>query len=625
MPRLIVKKGLNRGAVYELHEPGATLGRDASNSIHVPSDTVSREHARFAWRDGVWFIQDMDSRNGTLVNGRRIVEIELHPDDEIAIGELVMQFVDAGPEPLVPGALAAETTELAVRESLSADTASLADSLARAGADARTRLLALVEMTRLANSARSLPELFAAVTDLLEDTLHPDRGVPILFDPRQGLVRPWVKAKSAFEQRLRDLPISSSIVDHVKEKRAAVWSQAPGRDRRFKRSRSIVDQKITSALCAPMRIGDRLLGVLYLDRLGDAPGFTHADLEFLTAVAVHVAVAVENVLRHQEAKRQRQVWERQSRGEYDIVGQSDPIRAVFRFIAKAAPADSSVLIEGESGTGKELVARATHCNSPRRTGPFEAVNCAALAHNLLESELFGHVKGAFTGADDERPGRFELADHGSIFLDEVGELPPESQSKLLRVVEQGEVRRLGDVKDRKIDVRVIAATNKNLRAEVDAGRFREDLYFRLNVLRVTLPPLRDHMEDIDLLAEHFLRYFIEKCGKGTVRLAPAAMAVFRQYAWPGNVRELRNVIERMVVMSEGPELDVDAIPYEVSGARPPETASAPSPDRSIADVEKEHIARVLKHAGGNKKEAARILGIDRSTLYARLKAYGIPS
>ena len=340
----------------------------------------------------------------------------------------------------------------------------------------------------------------------------------------------------------------------------------------------------------------------------------------------------------EEIGRERYVREREARGAYDIVGECEAMESVFRFIAKAAPAEAGVLIEGESGTGKELVARAIHLNSPRRHQPFEAVNCAAMAPTLLESELFGHVRGAFTGADRDRPGRFELADGGTLFLDEIGELPDGSQSKLLRVIETGELRRVGDIKDRKVNARVIAATNKKLAEEVARARFREDLYFRLNVLKISLPPLRERPGDVRVLAEHFLKQFAEKCGRPALRFEANVWPLFEGYPWPGNVRELRNAIERMVVMAEGDALRLEDVPFEIrSGklaARPADAAAPAAPPdlptgnvagepATLRDLERDHIARVMQRTAGNKKEAARILGIDRSTLYAKLKAYGL--
>ena len=621
MPTLVVENGPNKGMVYDLREPGVSIGRDPSNAIQLPSTTVSRVHARLDASPEGWVIRDCDSRNGTRVNSEPVETSRLAHGDEILLGDITLRFVEADTTP-VPADELTDTTSLEVREELPADAIERLEHPSEEQPADASSLPALLEVSRLVSVAHSLAELFGGVTGVLEKRLKPHRTVPILFDETHGMLRPWVKARSDFDAQLAQLPISKTIVKYVQEHRSAVLSQSTAKDRRFRGSRSIVRHHITSALCAPMCIGGKLLGVLYADRLGDTKPFGKNDLELLTAIATQAAVGIENARFHSQTGRERRVWDRQVRGQYNLIGQSEAIQQVFRFIARAAPADASVLIEGESGTGKELVARAIHFNSPRQRQPFETVNCAALAPGLVESELFGHVKGAFTGADANRPGHFELADGGSIFLDEIGELPEETQSKLLRALEQGEVRRVGDVKDRPVNVRVITATNKDLRSLVDTRTFREDLYFRLNVLRIVLPPLRERIADIKPLAEHFLDHFCRKCSRAATSLAPEVIALFQDCKWPGNIRELRNVIERMVVMAEGPELGLPDVPYDLRGpAGAPGDQPASAEPSTLAEMEREHIRRVLEYAGGNKKEAARLLGIDRSTLYAKLKAY----
>ena len=635
MARLIVREGPGRGTAYELVEDAVTIGRDPSNVIQIPSETVSRAHAVIKRQsDGEgesWVIQDLQSKNGVVVNTRRVKRATLSSADEIRLGETVWMFIERDFGPLESRDMTDAGDTLLMRDVLRGDALGArpigAESALAAG-DTQKRLLALLELGRLASSAKSYPELFQAINAAAEQNLRPHRTVPILFDERKGLLRPWISHRGEFEQHLAKIPISSTIVNYVRENRAAILSEAAQKDDRLRDARSIATHEITSAMCAPIQLGDRLLGAIYVDRLGDADRFTKADLELLTAIAVQAAVAVENVRIRVEMGRERYMREKEARGAYDIVGQCDAMQTVFRFIAKAAPTDASVLIEGESGTGKELVARTIHLNSSRRHQPFEAVNCAAMAPSLLESELFGHVRGAFTGADRDRPGRFELADGGTLFLDEIGELPENSQSKLLRVIESGEIRRVGDVKDRKVDVRVLAATNKTLADEITAGRFREDLYFRLNVLKICLPPLRERPGDIRLLAEQFLKHFAEKCGRPKLRFEERILALFEGYPWPGNVRELKNAIERMVVMAEGETLGLEDVPFEIRfggaagaavGAETPAAEGKALPP--LRDVERTHIERVLQYTGGNKKEAARILGIDRSTLYARLKTF----
>ncbi|HRU04468.1 MAG TPA: sigma 54-interacting transcriptional regulator [Candidatus Brocadiia bacterium] len=629
MPRLVCRTGPNQGAVYELAGDRVTVGRGVEATIQIPSEIISRTHAAFLRDASGWRVRDEGSRNGTFVNGQRVAETRLKAGDEVLIGESSFVYVVEDATDAEAPVMDDLAGELAVSEALDAGDlarrarARLAKAVAKDDTQGR-RLLSLLDFSRAAGAATTYPEIFSALTTMIENDLKPHRVVPILFDAEKGALMPWMKAASGFARALSRVPISRTIVNYVRDRRVAVLSEEASRDDRFRGARSIHEQRIATAMCAPMLAGGELIGMIYADRLGDAARFQSEDLEALNAFASQAASAVASVRSMDHMRRERQVRDKELRGKYDIAGCSPAIEKVFSFIAKAAPASSSVLILGESGTGKELVARAIHASSPRRYQAFEAVNCAALAPSLLESELFGHVKGAFTGADADRAGRFELADGGVLFLDEIGELPESSQSKLLRALEQGEVRRLGGVKDVKVDVRLIAATNKKLEDEMRAGRFREDLYFRLNVLAVELPPLRERREDIPLLAERFLREFVASCGRPALRFSEATLKALEQHDWPGNVRELRNVVERMVVMAEGPTLEPADIPYASrAGARPAPSSGEAWQPRSLREMERDHIARVLEHTGGNKKETARILEIDRSTLYAKLKLYGL--
>ncbi|MDP7135010.1 MAG: sigma-54-dependent Fis family transcriptional regulator, partial [Planctomycetota bacterium] len=396
-------------------------------------------------------------------------------------------------------------------------------------------------------------------------------------------------------------------------------------DERFQGARSIAVNRIATAMCVPILYEKNLKMLVYVDRLGEAQSFTHDELEMLNAIGVCLAPPLENISYADRVSEERRVLVSEIRDQHNIIGESEAIKQVYTFIEKAASSDACVLVTGESGTGKELVARGIHYNSDREGRALEIVNCAALNHTLMDSELFGHARGAFTDAREEKPGRFELADKGSIFLDEIGELSEESQSKLLRVLETGELRRLGDTADRHVDIRVIAATNRDLRDEIKEGRFRSDLFYRLNVLSMKLPPLRDRVGDIELIAGHFLNEFGNKCARPELQYSDEAMSALTSHDWPGNVRELKNVVERMVVMSSGQVIQLEDIPLEVRGASP---ASGPAeittdPLCTLADLERVHIIRILQHTGGNKKEAAQMLGIDRSTLYARIKTYEI--
>jgi DNA-binding NtrC family response regulator len=308
-------------------------------------------------------------------------------------------------------------------------------------------------------------------------------------------------------------------------------------------------------------------------------------------------------------------------GLESIIGQSAPMHEVFETIKQVAPTRATVLIQGESGTGKELVARAIHQLSPRSRGPFVAVHCAALSHALLESELFGHEKGAFTGASERRRGRFELADGGTLFLDEVGEIDPAIQVKILRVLEERRFERVGGQETLDVDVRMVAATNRDLRAMVGEGRFREDLYFRLYVVAITLPPLRDRSGDVPMLVQHYLRQFAEENGKMIEGLSPEALEALAAYPWPGNVRELRNAVERMVVLSRSARLGIRDVPAQIREAAGGRPGLPVRGGLSLAESERQMIARALRLHDGNRTRAAAELGISRRTLHRKLREF----
>jgi PAS domain S-box-containing protein len=303
---------------------------------------------------------------------------------------------------------------------------------------------------------------------------------------------------------------------------------------------------------------------------------------------------------------------------FGILGKSAPMQRLFEMIQSVSQSDTPVMIYGQSGTGKEMVARAIHWASPRECKPFIKVNCAALNENLLESELFGHVKGAYTGADRSRIGRFEAANGGSIFLDEIGDIPLSTQVKLLRVLEEKEIERVGDQTPIKVDVRIITATNKNIEDLIAQGRFREDLYFRVNVFPLTIPPLRERPEDIPIIIQHFLEQHNQKSGKKIAGLSPEAVARLSAYAWPGNVRELRNAIEYALVLCPGGEIDSRHLPQKIAA----EAICPPSPELSPVQ-ERDELLRILRRAGGNQSAAARMLGVSRVTVWKRMKKHRI--
>jgi DNA-binding NtrC family response regulator len=314
------------------------------------------------------------------------------------------------------------------------------------------------------------------------------------------------------------------------------------------------------------------------------------------------------------------------RYEYkNIVARSDKMQAVLALVERVAPSNSTVLLGGESGVGKDLIARAVHEHSHRASGPFVKINGTAIPENLLESELFGYEKGAFSGASSSKPGKFELADKGTLFLDEIGDVPPATQVKLLRVIQEREFERLGGTKTLKVDVRLIAATNRDLRAALEEGSFREDLYYRLNVVAIDIPPLRDHKEDIPALAGFFLQKFARESGKAVHSITPQAMKLLTEFHWPGNVRELENVLERGVTLSAGTELGVADIHLDVPAPRAAASSLPVLPEgMTLEQWEDEMIREALRRANGNKSQAARALGLSRNALRYRLSRMGVP-
>ncbi len=637
MPKLIVQSGPNKGTIYELGDEPMVLGRDLTCEMQVPDDKVSRRHVRIAREGEAWTLTDLGSRNGTLVNGTRMETRTLVPLDEVKVGDTTLLFVA---EDEARGELPAEDTswvrptiaDTVVGDRLRLLTRGQVTHSPEELGRANDGLITVFRYSTLASQAKALSQLLDALVEAVREAVSPDRVVPILVDPASGQQRPWMRRESALDRKMAEVPVSRTIIEFAFRERLSVLSHAPAEDERFRNSPSIQLNRIATAMCVPLRSGDDLLGAVYADRIGEAEPFTRTDLELLTALALPTVVALQNLRSAESLRRECQALEREVRGQYQLLGNSPPLRAVFEFIERAAPLDSGVLLIGESGTGKELVARAIHYSGPRAKGQFEALNCAAVSEMLLESELFGHVKGAFTGAQEDRAGRFELADAGTLFLDEVAEMPQSSQAKLLRVLESGEFRRVGDVRDRASHARVIAATNKDLQALVAAGKFREDLFYRLNVLTCPLPPLREHIEDLEALCSHFIEHFCRKCGKRPITLTEGAFDALRHHNWPGNVRELRNLIERLVALSDKALIDAADLPLGAGGTAGGVQGvggtgilpvTPPGPLASLEQVERDHILRVLQQAGGNKKEAARILNIDRSTLYAKLKAYDL--
>jgi Nif-specific regulatory protein len=381
----------------------------------------------------------------------------------------------------------------------------------------------------------------------------------------------------------------------------------------------MLDSPTSSLLCVPLTITGRSSGVLYLDTNEPDVHFDSDHLQLVSAVAAIAAVAIENA-RHIEWLESENTRLIADAGiEHSMIGESVRMRQVYQFVAKVAPRDSTVLISGESGTGKELVARAIHQNSKRSKKPFVAVNCAALTATLLETELFGHEKGAFTGAVAQRKGRLEVADGGTLFLDEIGELPLPLQVKLLRVLQEREFERVGGTRTIKVDIRLLTATNRNLEDLISRGLFRQDLFYRLNVLQLQMPPLRERQEDILLLAKYFVIKYGEKCNRQISRISLQAQKRLLSYDWPGNVRELQNAIERAVVLCTTDSILLEDLPEAILET---ETRSMGAPTKyheAVAETKKQVILQAMQQSNGNFTEAARLLEVHPNYLHRLIR------
>jgi Nif-specific regulatory protein len=384
-------------------------------------------------------------------------------------------------------------------------------------------------------------------------------------------------------------------------------------------SPSLIEARVCSVLCVPLVIREISLGVIYLDTSDPASPFDEGHLQLLTAIAAIAAAPIENARRVAWLEDENQRLREEIHVEHQMIGESAAMRAVYQFIGKVAAAESTVLIRGESGTGKELAARAIHLNSPRRAKAFVAINGATLSETLLESELFGHEKGSFTGAIAQKRGKLEVADGGTLFLDEVGELTTLIQAKLLRVLQEQEFERVGGTRPIKVNVRIVAATNQNLEEAIARGSFRQDLYYRLNVVSVVMPALRDRREDIQLLASFFSSIFSKKCRRRIQGISPEARAVLRAYDWPGNVRELENAIERAIVLGSTEMILPEDLPEAIFETGHASTFPDGGYHEELKKAKQLIVIKAIEAANGNYTEAAKRLGLHATNLHRLIR------
>ncbi|MFN0051466.1 MAG: sigma 54-interacting transcriptional regulator [Planctomycetales bacterium] len=654
---LVVREGNKWRDVYRL-TPGQvmTIGRAPTNRIVLQDDVCSRHHCEVFQSGSVWKLRDLQSRNGTQLDGETIEgEVPLQPGQVIEIGpcelaftyDLSQAFPGSESEDGEPGNLTADVldfsptaTEPTIIHRATANPFVAGTRSATIDRDRTSRELG--QLYRLAldmGSANNSKQLAEIVLSGLASGTAADIGAllllpaPVNAGDETGELS-LVAYRSTGEQPYQR--VSEYLSSTVLMSREAILARDVSDDSLLVNRDSLGEIQAKSVICAPIRLGKRIFGLVHLYSTNSDKKLEHGDLEFTLAVADQCAGALDNLLRQEKLAdglaqvRNENAKLREQLGiESELVGESPSMQALKSKIVRIAPTDATALIRGESGVGKELVARAIHFNSRRRNGPFVCMNCAALTESLLESELFGHEKGSFTGATSRKVGKFEQAHKGTLFLDEVGEMGPTIQAKFLRVLEGHPFERVGGNSPIQVDVRVVAATNRDLEKAVDEGVFRKDLYFRLHVVEMMVPPLREHEGDVPQLARYFLERFASKTGRNVRDFTPAALDKLSAYDWPGNVRELQNTVERAVIMSTGELVGVGDIQVSgLGGGEEHRHAAAVGDmagfgDITLEAVEQQHILAVLDRLGWNKSQAAQVLGIERSTLDRKLKRYQV--
>ncbi|HTT22228.1 MAG TPA: sigma 54-interacting transcriptional regulator [Candidatus Sulfotelmatobacter sp.] len=624
-PRLLVTAGPSKDQIIPLPEGEATIGRDPTSAVAIIDPSVSRKHCLLRREeDGRFLIRDLESRNGTLVNGVPVKEQWLRHGDEIATGDslfvlLLEEENRAGSKSRVEfddGQPMAETRLIHAKESVYLQPDRLLKELPSTSQVGKN-LNALLKISRVVHAIRDLEELQAQLLDLIFEVVPAGRGAILLSDgDGQEFNSMYARTRQGGEQLVR---VSRTVARKVMKENVAILGVDVASSGNFREVESLVASHVRSLVCVPLSVFQRMIGCIYLDNTNAANRFHEDHLQLMAGVAGISAVALDNARRVQWLEQENQRLTTEIRQDQSLVGEGARMKEIFQFLARVAPADSTVLIEGESGTGKELVAKALHRNSPRASKPFVAINCAAIPETLLESDLFGHEKGAFTGAGMLKKGRLEIADGGVVFLDEIGDLAPSLQVKLLRVLQEREFDRVGGTHPIKVNIRLIAATNRDLDEAVKKGEFRQDLYYRLAVVKMTMPPLRERREDIPMLTRHFVQKHAMQCRVKARPISREAMAALVHYEWPGNVRELENAIERALVMGSSEMILLEDLPESLLEQRTSEEIDEGKYHASVKDHKRRLILDAVEHTRGNYVEAAGILGVHPNYLHRLIR------
>ncbi len=621
-PKLLAVAGPLKDSSFKLPAGEMHIGRDPGNLLAISDPSLSRHHCVLFLEDENFVVRDLDSRNGTLVNGIPVKQSRLEHGDQISLGDSIFVFLlrdqledSASNRVEFNDSRVEATVQLRPQDSLYVQPDKILQAFP--GSSRLTaNLNALFKISRIVHSIRDLEELEDQILRLIFEVVPADRGA-ILLDrqPKGTFASVYARQRLATRQQVQ---VSKTIVDQVIANGMAILASDIITSQSLSEVESLIKSQVRSVLCVPLTIHNQLSGCLYLDSSNAAARFDEEHLQLVTAIAGTSAVALQNARRIQWLETENARLVSEIHLDHNLVGESPRMKEVYQFLSQIAPVDSTVLLQGESGTGKELVARAIHRNGPRAGKPFVPINCAAIPEGLLESELFGHERGSFTGAHALKKGRLEVADGGVVFLDEIGELAPALQVKLLRVLQEREFERVGGTRPMSLDIRVVAATNRNLEEAVKTGAFRQDLFYRLNVLSIVMPALRERREDIPTLANYFVAKFLSR-GHGKPRqFSPEAIECLMAYEWPGNVRELENAVERALVLSNSELIRPEDLPETVLEASATSTNGAGYHGR-LKDMKRQLILNAVEESGGNYTEAARTLGVHPNYLHRLIR------
>ena len=619
-PRLVALVGPIAKTVTPIGDAEITIGRGSANLVSIADPVLSRQHCVISRDKNDFLIKDLGSLHGTRVNGVPVSKQALQHGDQISLGGSVFAFLVHEDEVPVPRSevefeddseVGGKTTVLKPEDLLDlkpdkvAKESSPGDRLVR---DLNT----LLEISKHISKLRESESLAWQLLGMIFDVVPADRGAFLAFDGSQEQIT-WSVAWDRRRGPGNPVRVSRTVASRVVRGRSGLMINDVSSNLELRKSSAFTDLPIHAILCVPVNVGSKITALIYVDAQDPTVRFDLNHLQMLTAIAGLASLALDNIAYLEALKEENRELRTQINVAHNIVGSSPRIREVFEFIRRVAPTDSTVLIQGESGTGKELVAHAVHANSPRTKGPFIPINCAAIAETLLESELFGHEKGAFTGAVAQKKGKIELASGGTLFLDEIGELAMPLQAKLLRVLQEREFERVGGTHSIKIDLRLIAATNQNLNEQVQAGKFRKDLFYRLNVVSISVPPLRERREDIPALAEYFIAKTAKKCNTRVKNLPEATRLCLSNYDWPGNVRELENAIERALVLGSSDSILSEDLPEAISEVSSPGVITTRY-SGAMKDTKRQLILQALQEANGSYIEAAKALGLHPNSL-----------